>query len=137
MVANTYTLLVSSGDGGSVSSEGVEYDEGTQVTITATPNDGYEFSGWSDGESNATRTIILNSDTSISASFSLISEVSESDYDPVTQTVLLREYEYIPNPSGGAPTRGDSYTEVRRDVTNIEGSNYKPVSYTHLRAHET
>ena len=125
LVANTYTLSVSAGDGGSVSSEGGEYDEGTQVTITATPNDGYEFSGWSDGETNATRTIILNSDTSISASFSLISEVSESDYDPVTQTVLLREYEYIPNPSGGAPTRGNSYTEVRRDVTDIEGSNYK------------
>ena len=122
---NTYTLSVTAGDGGSVSSEGGEYNEGTQVTVIATPNDGYEFAGWSDGESNATRTIILNSDTNISASFSLISAISESDYDPVTQTVLLREYEYIPNPAGGAPTRGNSYSEVRRDVTDIEGSNYK------------
>ena len=122
---NTYTLSVTAGDGGSVSSEGGEYNEGTQVTVIATPNDGYEFAGWSDGESNATRTIILNSDTNISASFSLISAISESDYDPLTQTVLLREYEYIPNPAGGAPTRGNSYSEVRRDVTDIEGSNYK------------
>jgi len=125
LATNTYTLSVTAGDGGSVSSEGGEYNEGTQVTVIATPNDGYEFAGWSDGESNATRTIILNSDTNISASFSLISAISESDYDPVTQTVLLREYEYIPNPAGGAPTRGNSYSEVRRDVTDIEGSNYK------------
>jgi len=125
LATNTYTLSVTAGDGGSVSSEGGEYNEGTQVTVIATPNDGYEFAGWSDGESNATRTIILNSDTNISASFSLISAISESDYDPLTQTVLLREYEYIPNPAGGAPTRGNSYSEVRRDVTDIEGSNYK------------
>jgi hypothetical protein len=32
-----YTLSVSSGDGGTVSSEGGTYDEGTDITLTATP----------------------------------------------------------------------------------------------------
>jgi hypothetical protein len=29
-----------------VSTEGGEYEEGTEVTITATPDEGYEFIGW-------------------------------------------------------------------------------------------
>ena len=44
-----YTISVSAEDGGSVSSEGGEYQQGDQVTLTATPDEGYEFSGWSDG----------------------------------------------------------------------------------------
>ena len=33
---------------GTVSPQSGEYDENTSVTITATPNNGYEFSGWSE-----------------------------------------------------------------------------------------
>ena len=40
-----YTLTVTSGEGGTVSTEGGTYDEGTEVTITATPDEGYEFIG--------------------------------------------------------------------------------------------
>ena len=40
-----HTLTVSAGEGGTVSSQGGTYDEGTSVTIVATPNDGYEFVG--------------------------------------------------------------------------------------------
>ncbi|MDA0792774.1 MAG: hypothetical protein O3B46_06645, partial [Bacteroidetes bacterium] len=36
-----YTLTVSAGEGGTVSTEGGTYDEGTEVTITATPAEGY------------------------------------------------------------------------------------------------
>ena len=45
----SYTLTVNAGAGGSVSSTGGTYDDGTQVTITVTPNSGYSFSSWSDG----------------------------------------------------------------------------------------
>ena len=47
-----YTLTVTAGEGGTVSTEGGTYDEGTEVTITATPEEGYEFVGWfnEDGE---------------------------------------------------------------------------------------
>jgi len=41
-----YTLTVTAGQGGAVSTEGGTYDEGTEVTITATPDEGYEFVGW-------------------------------------------------------------------------------------------
>ena len=53
-----YTLSVTAGEGGSVSSEGGEYEEGTEVTITATPDQGYEFTGWSDGSTNQQITIV-------------------------------------------------------------------------------
>ena len=35
VIVNSYTLTVSAGEGGSVSTEGGEYEEGTEVTITA------------------------------------------------------------------------------------------------------
>ena len=64
-----YTLTVSAGEGGSVSSEGGTYDDGTEVKITATPNSGYIFSGWSDGSNDLQITIKLNSNASLSANF--------------------------------------------------------------------
>tara|TARA_B100001094_G_scaffold256434_1_gene255619 strand:+ start:80 stop:1330 length:1251 start_codon:yes stop_codon:yes gene_type:complete len=41
-----YSLTVTAGEGGTVSTEGGTYDEGTEVTITATPSEGYRFIGW-------------------------------------------------------------------------------------------
>ena len=38
-----FTLAVTAAEGGSVSSTGGTYDDGTSVSITATPNEGYEF----------------------------------------------------------------------------------------------
>ena len=46
-----YNLTVTAGEGGAVSTEGGTYDEGTEVTIIATPNEGYIFIGW-DGLDN-------------------------------------------------------------------------------------
>ena len=42
IIINSFTLTITAGEGGSVSGGG-EYDEGTEVTITATPDEGYEF----------------------------------------------------------------------------------------------
>ena len=36
-----YSLTVTAGTGGSVSTSGGTYDDGSSVSITATPNDGY------------------------------------------------------------------------------------------------
>jgi len=47
VVPQKFTVSVSASDGGSVSTSGGEYNENTSVSITATPQQGYEFSGWS------------------------------------------------------------------------------------------
>jgi hypothetical protein len=65
-----YTLSVSTTEGGTVSSEGGTYDFGTEVTITATPNEGYRFTGWEGKDSsNSDLTITLNSNQIITANF--------------------------------------------------------------------
>ena len=42
----TYMLTVSAGQGGSVSNTGGQYTAGTPISISATPDSGYSFSGW-------------------------------------------------------------------------------------------
>ena len=68
-----YTLTVTSGEGGTVSTEGGTYDEGTEVTITATPNEGYEFVGWEGSDSTeASLTVTLGAGTTLNALFGKI-----------------------------------------------------------------
>ena len=75
-----YTLSVSSSEGGSVSSEGGTYAEGTEVTITATANEGYEFIGWEgSNETESQLTIPINSNISLSPIFQTI-QTDESLY---------------------------------------------------------
>ena len=68
------TVLVgvdnASKDMGSVSGSGIYYS-GDYVTISATPNTGYHFVEWSDGNGNATRELYLQSDTTLFATFAV------------------------------------------------------------------
>ena len=72
VIINSYTLTVTSGEGGSISNEGGEYNEGTEVTLTATPEEGYRFIGWSDDSTEESITITLSEDTTLEALFELI-----------------------------------------------------------------
>ena len=65
-----YNLAVSSSEGGNVSTSGGSYESGSVVTIAATPEQEYVFSGWMGIESTETPlTIAINSDQNIAASF--------------------------------------------------------------------
>ena len=66
-----FTLNVSSSQGGSVNNEGGTFNSGTRVTVTATPDEGFEFTGWSDSSYGDTNplTINLTSNTNITANF--------------------------------------------------------------------
>ena len=55
---------------GSVS-EGGEYTYGTEITLTATSNNGYRFSQWSDGNTDNPRTIAVTQDSTFTAIFEL------------------------------------------------------------------
>src|SRR6056300_247483 len=68
-----YTLEVTAGEGGTVSSEGGTYDEGTEVTITATPAEGYVFVGWEGSDSTeASLSVTLGANTTLNALFERI-----------------------------------------------------------------
>lgn len=65
----TFTLNITAGNGGSVSNTGGTYDQGTQVTITATPDSEYIFSNWSNGATENPITLTINSNTTLLAEF--------------------------------------------------------------------
>ena len=48
-----YTLSVTAGSGGSVSTAGGTYNDGTSISITATPSEGYGFVGWNGSDSTS------------------------------------------------------------------------------------
>ena len=64
-----YTITLSAGEGGTVSTTGGEYEAGQTVSVTATPQGEYLFKDWSDGNTNATRTITVNSNSTLTANF--------------------------------------------------------------------
>ena len=64
-----YTITLSAGEGGTVSTTGGEYEAGQTVSVTATPQGEYLFKDWSDGNTNATRTITVSSNSTLTANF--------------------------------------------------------------------
>ena len=64
-----YTITLSAGEGGVVSTTGGEYETGQTVNVTATPQGEYVFTSWSDGITDATRTITVNSNATLTANF--------------------------------------------------------------------
>ena len=74
-----YTLSVTSANTaqGTVTGGGT-YSEGSRVNITATPKSGYQFDKWSDGNTQATRTVQVSKDESFVAQF----KVADSTGNP-------------------------------------------------------
>ena len=68
--ANTFTITTAVNDDtmGSVT-EGGEYAYGTEITLTATANEGYRFAQWSDGNTENPRTLTLTEDIELYAYF--------------------------------------------------------------------
>ena len=73
-----YILSVSANEGGTVSSAGGTFIEGTNVTITATANEGFNFVGWEGFDSDSsTIAVTVNSNLNITAVFERIDPVAE------------------------------------------------------------
>jgi uncharacterized repeat protein (TIGR02543 family) len=71
IIPPTYDLTITIIGSGSVSPEGGTYDEGTSVTLTAVPDEGYQFDGWS-GDYTGTDVSIsieMDADKNITATF--------------------------------------------------------------------
>ena len=75
-VGDIYTLTIAAGTGGTTNPVPGSYSHnaGTQVSVTAVPNTGYSFSGWSGSASGTTNpiTITMDSDKSVTANFTAI-----------------------------------------------------------------
>jgi hypothetical protein len=75
-ITHTLSVAASPSGGGTVSPSSGQYEEGTQVTLSATAASGYTFEYWSgDASGSAIATsIIMDSDKSVIAYFKLIPE---------------------------------------------------------------
>ena len=65
----SFTLTVTSGVGGSVSSPGGSYTQGKSVSITATPDPEYVFVNWSNGSTDNPLSVTVNSNQTVTANF--------------------------------------------------------------------
>jgi uncharacterized repeat protein (TIGR02543 family) len=72
-----FTLTVNAGTGGSVTRNPNQatYAAGTTVTLTAVPQTGYTFTGWSGGATGTTNpvTVTMNANATVTASFAPVS----------------------------------------------------------------
>lgn len=122
-------VSISSNGNGSVSVNGVSGDysdtvmSGTQLTLVATPDSGYVFDSWSDGDTNATRTVTITADTTLTASFVTAQPVGEPFYvedasgSSNTVTILKRDAN-APTIEVFKSTNGTNWTSMGNTSTS-------------------
>ena len=71
-------LIANPSIGGSVTGAG-RYPAGQSVEISASPAEGYQFNRWSDGNTNASRSVTLNSNTTLTAYFKSDSDTGDQN----------------------------------------------------------
>ena len=114
-----YSLTVTAGTGGSVSTSGGTYDDGSSVSITATPNDGYEFSGWNGSNStNSTISVTINSNTIIEALFTEVPIIETSSLDTSIFNADLIDFNYYLHSS----LPDEWITEFNTIMNNLEST---------------
>ena len=118
-----YSLTVTAGTGGSVSTSGGTYDDGSSVSITATPNDGYEFSGWNGSNStNSTISVTINSNTIIEALFTEI---------PITETTSTETTSTETTSTETSSTETTSTETTSTETTSTETTSTETTSSTY------
>ena len=102
-------------------------DAGTEVTFSATPNDGYVFVNWSNGETRATFDAVVNSTMKLTAKFRALNHISCNEemtngdytaYVTYRKTANENEYEFIVR--SAQTMTGFSNT----NIGHLNGSNY-------------
>jgi uncharacterized repeat protein (TIGR02543 family) len=97
-----YTLSVTATNG-TVTPNGGSYQQGTSVTLTATPSAGYQFSGWTGDVVSTTNpiTVVMNGNKNIVANFTLL---------PVNFTLSVTATNGTVTPNSGTYLQGTSVT---------------------------
>ncbi len=87
-IVKKYKIIFNASDGGSVSSSGGEYSEGVSISVTASPSQGYIFTGWSNGSVENPLSIQVNSNFEISANFEKLT-ISKIEINKEINQVLM------------------------------------------------
>ena len=137
----TYTVTISASNGGSVNTTGGTYEQGQTVSVTATPASGYVFTSWSDGNTNATRTITVSSNTNLTANFTAIpdpptaSSLSFPEDDKVCQEgTSVSDTESSVNFQWSASENTNSYDLIINDIESETSVTYSDIEETNKEA---
>ena len=93
----TYTVIIGVNDPmmGNVTNGGMrEVAAGETITVTASPNVGYHFVDWSNGSTDATITVVVTSDTTLTANFAVNTYVIEAVASDATMGTVTGSGEY-------------------------------------------
>jgi hypothetical protein len=116
---NTYNLTYTAGSGGTItgtSPQTVNYGA-SGTAVTAVPNAGYSFNGWSDGVTTAARTDInVAANISTTANFSLI-PVSTTTQTTPQVTITVTPTTTTPPVTTTTTVTGTGTVDVSNDVT--------------------
>lgn len=129
----TYTLTVTAGTGGTVSGGGT-YSHGATATLKATPNTGYKFVKWSDGNTSATRTVTVSGAATYTATFEKLTyTVTWKNADGTTlETDTGVAYGTTPTYNGSTPTKAydSTYHYTFKDWDKTVGAITGNTTYT-------
>lgn len=124
-----YSVNLTSNGNGTVSGGG-SFDSGSVVSISASPDPNYRFKQWSDGNTDNPRSITVNGDITLSATFELIPPYEEKTVTEYNNLLLIQSL--IPCLSwkfGGIrpsnPNNGDVYCSVNENgnITSVQQFN--------------
>jgi len=87
---HTLTVNVNPGNAGSVTPDGGSYESGEEVTLTASPNNGWEFDNWSGDKSSSSNplTITIQNDVTLTANFA---ESQDPDIDKFEGNMIVSD----------------------------------------------
>lgn len=101
MFAVATDTLCDDGTAGGIVTGGGSYAAGASVTLTAIPNEGYEFVQWDDGNTNATREVTVTEDATYTARFKIMMYQIHTDF-----TIIA---DVVPDDISGLTTGGGVY----------------------------
>ena len=84
-----YNVTLKQTEGGTIAY--TKKEECNEIELTATPDEGYEFVKWNDDNTDATRTVAVNSDIEFSATF----QVKPSAIDHINQQSQITNQKLI------------------------------------------
>ena len=128
----TYTVAVSANNSsyGTVEGGG-SVAHGSTATITATPKTGYKFVKWSNGSTNASETITVTSDLTLTAEFAFIIPEGNQEIpeNPIAETPadstsfrfsILSSSEHTAEVSGYSGTSGNVVIPSKTKIDGVE-----------------